>query len=214
MSKSYKHDLTGQRFGRLTVLEFVPNDKPSSYWKCKCDCGNTSIVWCGNLKNGTTKSCGCWNRERAFATHLKHGKYHTRLRRIWQQIKDRCNNSKTKIYKYYGGRGITVCDEWKNDFQAFYDWAMTNGYSDSLTIDRINYNGNYEPSNCRWVDMTIQNRNKKNNIVVECHGNSMCLAEASEVSGINCKTLYTRYYRGDRGDRLFRPVDKKKSHKK
>lgn len=210
MTKSFKDDLRGQRFGRLTVLEFVPNDKPKTCWKCQCDCGNTIIAQLSNLKNGHTKSCGCLNKETTKEMFTKHSLRNTRLYGIWNQMKNRCYNKNTRSYKNYGGRGITVCDEWRNDFKAFYDWAMTNGYTDELSIDRIDVNGNYEPNNCRWVDMKTQCRNKRNNAVVEYQGRKVSLIESSELSGIKYKILESRYERGDREDRLFRSPRKQK----
>lgn len=155
-------DLTGQRFGRLTVVRKSGKDNfRNSTWECICDCGNSSIVSSVNLRNGNTKSCGCYGRERKRNANKTHGMTGSRLHRIWKAMRTRCYNRNFFGFKYYGGRGISICDEWKNDFQAFYDWAMKNGYSDNLTIDRINTNGNYEPSNCRWVTMAEQNKNKR-----------------------------------------------------
>lgn len=160
-------NLTGVRFGRLTALEICGIDKTgSTKWKCICDCGNTKIVCASSLKKGNTKSCGCLAKEvsRELAKNLpryKHGKRYTKLWYVWQGMKQRCFNSNNKNYKYYGERGITICDEWKNDFNAFYEWAITNGYTDNLTIDRINNDGNYEPSNCRWVTNAEQQKNKR-----------------------------------------------------
>ncbi len=213
MSKTFRNDLTGQRFGRLTVLEFVPNGEINSYWKCQCDCGNILITRADALRSGKAKSCGCWNREIAKKTakaKTKHGKRDTRLYRIWAGMKARCYNKNNRGYKHYGGRGIIMCDEWKNDFQVFYDWAMANGYSDNLTIDRIDVNGNYCPENCRWATNETQKKNMRTNIVVEYKGTRMCLTEAAERSGINGQTLFSRYQVGNRGERLFRPVRKYK----
>lgn len=218
MSKSFRKDLTGQRFGRLTVLEFVPTEGRISYWKCKCDCGNETVVQAMSLKSGNTRSCGCLCKEinckRTTNRNTTHGKSHTRLYNIWKLMKSRCLKKTNKRYKDYGGRGITVCDKWQNNFQAFYDWAMSNGYDDSLTIDRIDNNGNYEPLNCRWADTKTQVRNSRHNIMVKYNGEKICLTEAAEKSGINHNTLIDRYRHGDRGEHLFRPVDKKKSRKK
>ena len=117
----------------------------------------------------------------------------TRLHRIWSNLKQRCYNPKRPDFKYYGGRGITVCDEWKNEFQAFYDWAMSNGYQDNLTLDRIDSNGNYEPSNCRWATMKVQTNNKRCNIRVVVDGKEKSLKELSNETGIKYTTLYMRY---------------------
>lgn len=146
-------DITGQKFGKLTVLEYEGrNDNRVQFWLCKCDCGNESIVRSSNLKSGNSKSCGCSindSRHKTNKANTKHGKCNTRLYSIWSGMKSRCNYEKNDSFNDYGKRGISVCDEWEDDFQTFYDWAMRNGYSDDLSIDRIDNDGNYEPSNCR-----------------------------------------------------------------
>lgn len=154
-------DLTGQKFGRLTVLERAENKNGYVRWKCRCDCGNEKIVMSYQLRKGGTQSCGCLQKERTAEAHKTHGLYHSRLHRTWTGMKARCFNPNLKAFPYYGGRGITVCEEWKNNFQAFYDWAMSNGYEENLTLDRIDNNDNYCPENCRWVTMAKQNANKR-----------------------------------------------------
>ncbi len=216
MSKSFRKDLTGQRFGRLTVLEFMPDETRHTKWKCKCDCGNIKIVEGANLKSGNTQSCGCLiveqsriNGKKSDGTqNLIHGKTNSRLYRIWGHIKTRCTNPNANNYKDYGGRGITVCDEWKNDFQSFYNWAISNGYSDDLSIDRIDNDGDYEPLNCRWSDKITQGCNKRNNRIVSYKGKKICLSELSRETGIDIGALDSRYRRGDRGERLVRPIKK------
>lgn len=161
-------DLQGRRFERLTVKQYVGINKDhKASWLCVCDCGNSVVVSGKSLTSGNTKSCGCLRSERCSDLKRKHGKKGTRLYVVWKTMKQRCYNTNHIHYKYYGGRGIKICDEWRDDFQAFYDWAMTNGYDDEAmygkcTIDRINNDGDYCPSNCRWVDMATQNRNKRN----------------------------------------------------
>lgn len=139
---------------------------------------------CGNLTSWRTRSCGC--------SHKKHDKTNTRLYRIWIRMKLRCYNEKHLYYKYYGERNIKVCDEWLDDFQAFYDWAINNGYNDNLTIDRIDVNGNYEPSNCRWATVKQQNRNKRNNVNYTINGEIHCLKEWCEILGLKYDNVWAR----------------------
>lgn len=183
-------DLTGQRFGRLSVIERAgAAQSRQALWLCRCDCGNTKIVQSYDLRSGNTQSCGCQRKENF--THTIHGHSKKRVYAIWKGMKSRCFNKNRKHYKDYGARGITVCVEWCS-FEPFYEWAMENGYSDDLSIDRIDPNGNYEPSNCRWADGMTQGNNKTNNEVIEYNGVKHTLSEWSVITGIKYATLYQR----------------------
>ena len=138
------------------------SNQKSHYGIFKCGlCGTEFKTMLYKVKSGHTKSCGCYNKRRIKETNTKHGLIETRLYTIWANIKDRTLNPKYKKYNDYGGRGINICEEWKNDFMSFYAWAMTNGYSDELSIDRIDNDGGYSPENCRWTTKTIQRRNTR-----------------------------------------------------
>ena len=155
-------NLTGQRFGRLLVLERAGStEQGRACWICKCDCGEITVKQGKLLRNGHCKSCGCGEYENQCFSRMSHGLSFTRLYNIWSAMKQRCYYSKHKDFYNYGGRGITVCSEWKNDFQAFYDWAITHGYADDLSIDRIDVNGDYTPDNCRWATALEQRLNQR-----------------------------------------------------
>lgn len=158
-------DLTGREFGRLKVIERQgSNKKRHALWLCACQCGNSKVISSQDLLSGNTNSCGCFRKEKNRDLNQTHKMTGTRLYVIWKGMKERCYRHTSPKYKDYGGRGIAICDEWKNDFQAFHDWAISHGYAENLTIDRINNDGGYEPSNCRWATIAEQNKNKRKNI--------------------------------------------------
>ena len=206
-------DLTNQLFGRLTVIRRAGTDmNKKPLWLCRCSCGKQTLVPSQSLKSGATKSCGCLQEEHKKAGNIKHGLRYTRVYKIWLAILQRTGNEKNTDYELYGGRGITVCDEWKNDFMAFYNWAMENGYQENLTIDRIEVNGNYEPSNCRWSTQKEQCNNTRRNRRITLNGKTMTLKQWEEETGINSTLITARIDRlGWSEERaLTEPVKKQK----
>jgi hypothetical protein len=189
-----KIDLTGKKFGRLLVLSESKTQNGNILWKCKCDCGNIVYALAYNLKSQHTSSCGCYRNEVKSLTHSTHLQSKTRLYKIWRHIKSRCYNPNLKEYKNYGERGISMCEEWYNNFKRFFDWSYQNGYTDFLTIDRINNNGNYEPSNCRWADYKTQANNRRNTDIIEYNGVSKPIMEWSEILNIPVATIRARLY--------------------
>ena len=185
-------DLTGKKFGQLLVLQESGRKNRQVLWKCVCDCGKTVLVRGSDLRNGQ-KSCGCIAARGRKKTH---GKSDTRMYRIWRGIKERCCNTSSKYYSKYGGIGITVCEQWKDSFENFYSWSIANGYSDELTIDRIDNSKGYSPDNCRWATYQQQTDNRRCTQVITAYGKSQTLMQWANETGINYTTLWWRIKKG------------------
>lgn len=167
-------DLTGQKFGKLTVRKFLRiGEDRSAIWLCDCECGNTTEVPTKKLNSGNTKSCGCLREE----LHKTHGLSNTKLFNVWSGMKQRCYTPTSSNYKNYGGRSIKMCDEWLNNFKTFYDWAIENGYEEGLSLDRIDVDGNYEPNNCRWSDDYVQVHNRRLDKLYTYNGKTMSVRD-------------------------------------
>lgn len=191
-------DLTGQKFGKLKVIRRVENNKQgNAQFLCKCDCGKEIIVRSSNLIQKHTVSCGCLRA----ITKAKHNSYKTRLYKVYRGMISRCLEKTNKEYSNYGARGITVCNEWKNNFLVFRDWALNNGYDENAkygecTIDRIDVNGNYEPSNCRWINLKSQAKNTTRTIKITYKGKTQCLKDWAKELKIDYQTLRKKLKKG------------------
>ena len=177
-------DLTGFRFERLSVVSEYGRQNGHVTWLCKCDCGSTTVVCGGDLRNGKTRSCGCLHNEMVAEITKSHEMANTRLYNIWNNMKQRCSNPNASGYQYYGERGIKVCAEWL-DPDNFFQWAKESGYGNNLTIDRIDTNGNYEPTNCRWTDNVTQQNNRRNNCWLERDGEVHTKAEWARILNLS-----------------------------
>lgn len=189
---NYRVDLTGQKFGRLTVLARVWRVNTSAaYWLCRCDCGTLRVVYGTNLTKGLSKSCGCLQKEIVTECNSSHGLSHSRIYRIWSNIKTNCHNPNSPNYAYSGAKGVDVCDEWQK-FDSFYEWSMMNGYADDLVLGRINKNKGYSPDNCIWVTYKTDCNNRSYNNNIEFRGEVHTLKEWSEKLDIPRNTLWMR----------------------
>lgn len=189
--------MVGQRYERLIVqriLETRATNGGHILAECLCNCGNITTVPISRLKSGHTRSCGCLEAE---GNNYTHRMSNTRLYKIWKGIKTRCYNSNSKTYQYYGARGIKMCDEWANDFIPFYEWSMANGYTDELSIDRIDPDWHYCPENCRWITMQEQQRNKNNTVYINYNNTEYTMGQLADYYGCRYYDIHYRYYSGD-----------------
>ena len=199
-------DITGKRFGRLTVMKYLYKKGRENYWECMCDCGNKTVVSSSALLSGNTLSCKCQRKENLVKSRTVHNSSKTRIYHIYRGIIRRCYDTRVKNYNRYGGRGISVCDEWldkKNGFINFKTWALKNGYREDLSIDRIDNNGNYEPSNCRWANDKTQCRNRRSNRLVTFQNQTRCISEWSELLDIPARKIWYRLSRNYPLDKVF-----------
>lgn len=204
----------GGRYGMLTVVEFIGSvgNPKSRDWKCLCDCGKITTASSIKLKFGVKKSCGCNQRG---IGGLKHGLHKHKLYRTWHQMKMRCVNKRHTAFSYYGGRGISVCNEWLYGFEGFYNWAIKNNWQEDLEIDRIDNNGNYEPGNCRWATRRQQMLNTRKNRRFEIDGKTLTVTEFSRIYNISNSTIYGRLKHGwNYREAITTPVNLKMSRKK
>jgi len=201
-------DMIGKQFGRLKVVEYIGKDSNrSKLFKCVCECGKETVTRKEKLVSGMVNSCGCLSSEFWSKLNYKHGYarkgQYNRKYAIYSHMRDRCHNPNNPAYKNYGARGIFVCDEWLNNPDAFMEWADNSGYSDNLSIDRIDNNKGYSPNNCRWATDKEQARNKRNNVLVECNGEKHTLSEWAEIIGIRYRTLEARRLAGWSDERII-----------
>lgn len=200
-----KLGLAGMKFGKLTAIRPTENRASSGsvVWECQCDCGNKTFVNAPTLNGGKTISCGCARMERVLLSITKHGQSYTKLYGVWGGIKERCFNSNSKSYENYGGRGITVCAEWKDDFLTFKEWAMRNGYKQGLSIDRKNNNLGYYPENCQWADKKTQQNNRRANHFISLNGVKKTVKQWEEITGIKANTIIRRIRSGWASERAI-----------
>ena len=188
--------MVGKKYGRLTVISKAGRNKHGKQlFECKCACGNKTTVERGSIRSGNTKSCGCYKQEMAIKANRTHGMTNTPLYNSWRAMQERCNNPNASNYKIYGGRGVAICSEWL-EFEPFARWAMANGFQPGLWIERIDNNGNYEPSNCKWATREEQSNNRRNNHMVTFRSKTMSIAQWSRVTGIRYSTLRSRFNDG------------------
>lgn len=200
LNRSRELDIVGKKYNMLTVLERVGQTEEKRYlFRCKCDCGREKVIEGREIKRGRAKSCGNHHVEKIIEANTTHGLSKDRLYNIHSSMKERCFNSNNKNFHGYGGRGITICDEWvgENGFLNFYNWSLKNGYKENLSIDRIDVNGNYQPSNCRWATNKMQQLNKRNTVMHTYNGASKPLVTWCEELELNYDSVWKRLYKYD-----------------
>lgn len=207
-TKANRTDIIGDKFGRWTVISFSHVDESNIlFFNCECSCGTKKKVRKGGLKQGASRSCGCLNlelvRKRAIQKKAKGRVKDERLYNIWQSMKQRCNDENHSEFQRYGMRGIEVNEKWNNSYAEFKSWALNNGYSDELSIDRIDNDGDYTPSNCRWSTPKEQANNRSNSLNISFEGEEMTLAQWSEKLNIPYSCLYGRLNNGWSVERSF-----------
>lgn len=186
-------DLTGRNFGRLTIISRAENDKyGNTRWNCKCACGAIKTIPRNALMRGLTVSCGCYHKEDVAKRQTTHGESKTKLFREWQYMKRRCYQKTYKFYSYYGGRGISVDEKWVSSYLVFKEWAISHGYQEGLTLDRIDTNGNYTPDNCRWVTRKIQMSNTRATHLFTIKDETHSLTEWARIYNVPTETLRRR----------------------
>lgn len=189
-------NIIGNKYNKLTVLNFEKKELRKNRWryfyKCQCECGKIVVVNRDNIVSGKTKTCGCSRKE----VNIKHNLCHSRIYKIYNDMKKRCYNENSKSYKSYGERGIIICKEWLNDFINFYNWSIKNGYADNLSIDRIDVNGNYEPNNCRWATQKEQANNTRRNRYLTYKGETHTISEWSDIFNLKSGTIRARLAHG------------------
>lgn len=188
-----KNDLTGKKFGRLTVLKKDGKENGNQMYLCQCECGNTVRVYHSNLTRGLSKSCGCLQKEETSKRFTKHGMRNSKLYNTYTNMMNRCNDPKNKRYSSYGGRGIKVCDAWSQGFERFMEWALSSGYVEGLTIDRIDVDGDYCPKNCRWATVKQQANNQRKTIFIEIESQKKSLKEWTSFMGWKYGTYAARH---------------------
>lgn len=200
MAKNNNNIFIGKKYGKLIIIDFEKHKRKTGYdcwyWLCKCECGNIKLLYPAEVKNGKIKSCGCYKDNLAKLRMSKHNQSTSRLYHCWQDMKARCYRKTHHKYLLYGNRDIRVCDEWLNNYDNFSEWALNNGYSNDLTLDRINVNGNYCPENCRWATPLQQSQNRRNTKKIIVDGVEMLLTDACKKFNISYYSVYGRLKSG------------------